>query len=1394
MQNELQLLKTKNKTQSPLLSSSRSLESIPTTMKDLNNGRLETQEQCNSLIENRKLLDGSFSDLHKEVSKPEENCAVSNNLGNDLEDYKHKTFDEANSLSDVQNNKSSTPDIKTLQEDNEEMRTLLRERTEQLEITRAKNKEVERENRHLQVEKDLLQEQYHEKLNALEETILTLKTENTEIKYLLEEKTQQLEETRVRLKDTEHENMSLIQAKNLSDALHCEKVNKIEQALLTLKAERTEIKRLLEERTKQKEEIYAQQRVAEQKMKASLEARSISDHRKHSEKLNKLEQAFLTLKEENEKNKRLLYETKQELKRVCDQEKKKQALLKSKTLEEKQHVQEISKLNGALSMSNAKMEEVKRAFDEKRKVFDEVLSQKKELECENKELKEAKCLSDGKHLAKVKELENIVLCLKEQLESCGKETVKAKNENKVLNESNANKGNIINTLEKELADLKMETCKKEPSLSKNEIELMLEKNRVEIKQREASVLAAAEAMQERFDIKITRLEKDFDTLKKEKEQIKNISNIKQREIESVRDQMLEIQRENKTLTAFKISTEHQLIEMKNAFEKELLEVNKEQQKCRRLAEEREKELLNLSHKLNSLDNFVRGIETELTLTKEKKKSYEAMLLSRDREFEELKTSLVSSKEQLQNLSEKLSTVTEECNCLKNQLTVSESQRSLLADELKSLIDLPELKKKPDVQPSNNDTEKREEDNTWKADFPALKDDNTWLKTDLTLAKKTLLKLKEDLTLSNLQTRNLSSQLSSLRENSNQLEAELSTMRQPKTPRSRTHSTSEDAFRLEIELADSKQRVIDLQKKIIDVHNEKAVLLDKLSLAELQLEKVTLALETLLKEKSNTIVQLEEIVLRYKKEMKELEAILTENGTVMNGEAKKSLLKDQLQDIVKTTTAFKEQLSESNNKISVLENELAKTSNEKNEMEKELGQLRNWTKSVNENQSEDLKRVAETIRTKEELQKCLHDENVSALNFKQSIDFYKKENEKLQGKCNDLANAICERCDKQKNQQEKDAKVFDNSREDELREELNWYKAEKKKLELLLSKNSNELLLSTKEHNLSDNNTKVSNIEKKASSRMHDKIKLQEDENDLDADKSRLQSIEQLVHELLSVEKQQMKLKKTLKTLALDSPYELNSHDSESEATDEDESKRKAKIEATDYVPPTSKVLLRSLQELEKENSTYSKENNFLKFRILDLEKQIEFVNFKLSVKEKSDHSGGRKALATVLASVKQQRQELQKSLETVSGENEDLQEENSALKVKSNRLQKELVLSKLQNEKIEKELSALRSMLPNTNAPHESKRNAHQSCNTVSLPPQERSEFVSDEGNEANTVNTNNPFHSTRKKSKQNRMEEMKAKTAGEQFSQVSNTGLSTESVGIDLFFGRKLLTFPFHV
>ena len=243
----------------------------------------------------------------------------------------------------------------------------------------------------------------------------------------------------------------------------------------------------------------------------------------------------------------------------------------------------------------------------------------------------------------------------------------------------------------------------------------------------------------------------------------------------------------------------------------------------------------------SLRQVRANTEHELASEREQKNILEKKLQEKTQQFEEERRLLQVKEDCLSKVEKELAETNESCKKLYDCVNEFETERGSMMKEINSLRCLQGL---PTVNRAfynreitskqrslQNGGEKRVENNR----------KNNKLNSELTRAKEQLVRLKAELTLSNMQTRNLGTQLSSLREDSTKLEAELSTVRlSPKNSRRRRNSFSyyDETVRLEIELGEAKERIIDLQEKLLVIYKEKFNLEEKILSLEDQGKKGT----------------------------------------------------------------------------------------------------------------------------------------------------------------------------------------------------------------------------------------------------------------------------------------------------------------------------------------------------------------------------------------------------------------------------------------------------------------------------------------------------------------------------------------------------------------------------
>lgn len=227
-----------------------------------------------------------------------------------------------------------------------------------------------------------------------------------------------------------------------------------------------------------------------------------------------------------------------------------------------------------------------------------------------------------------------------------------------------------------------------------------------------------------------------------------------------------------------------------------------------------------------------NIESALALEREQKTTFEQQLQAKTRECEEGKTLLKLKENCLSKVEAELAETKESYEKLmQERLNEYELEKDNMIKEingLRCLQGLPTLKL---ASSRENVTARQEEKGGLvSAEKRTQNRKNNKLNSELTRAKEQLVRLKAELTMSNMQTRNLGTQLSSLREDSTKLEAELSTVRGfPKNSGQRRNSFScyDETVRLEIELAEAKEKIIDLQEKLLSIYKEKFALEEKI---------------------------------------------------------------------------------------------------------------------------------------------------------------------------------------------------------------------------------------------------------------------------------------------------------------------------------------------------------------------------------------------------------------------------------------------------------------------------------------------------------------------------------------------------------------------------------------
>lgn len=234
----------------------------------------------------------------------------------------------------------------------------------------------------------------------------------------------------------------------------------------------------------------------------------------------------------------------------------------------------------------------------------------------------------------------------------------------------------------------------------------------------------------------------------------------------------------------------------------------------------------------SLQELQENAKREIAAVMEGKATLERQLQAKTQEFEEGKTLLKLKDARLSKVeAELLETKAYYEELLQEKLDELEVDKQNMMKEINSLRCLQGL---PALKKDSLQSKQEVKDGLKNGENQVKSKKNNKLNSELTRAKEQLVRLKAELTLSNMQTRNLGSQLSSLREDSTKLEAELSTVRvSPRNSGQRRASFScyEETVRLEMELAEAKERIIDLQEKLLIIYKEKFALEEKISSLE-----------------------------------------------------------------------------------------------------------------------------------------------------------------------------------------------------------------------------------------------------------------------------------------------------------------------------------------------------------------------------------------------------------------------------------------------------------------------------------------------------------------------------------------------------------------------------------
>ena len=352
-----------------------------------------------------------------------------------------------------------------------------------------------------------------------------------------------------------------------------------------------------------------------------------------------------------------------------------------------------------------------------------------------------------------------------------------------------------------------------------------------------------------------------------KEQLHKLSTVQQEneslksELDSLRSKYSFLEKENDDSNKLRENLEKNLKTLEEGEKKLAINIAEMREKCSKLEgrlallstenNELKEKLLEVEHKLfttqqardaiteqnialeESMRDRQENIECELASEREQKMILEKKLLTKTQEFEEGKNLLKLKESCLSKVEAELAeTKANYEKLIQERLNEYELEKGSMLKEINSLRCLQGLPTLNLALNKESVTQKQEaKSGLISGEKRAQNKKNNKLNSELTRAKEQLVRLKAELTMSNMQTRNLGTQLSSLREDSTKLEAELSTVRvSPRNSRQRRNSFTyyDETVRLEIELAEAKEKIIDLQEKLLCIYKEKFVLEEKIT--------------------------------------------------------------------------------------------------------------------------------------------------------------------------------------------------------------------------------------------------------------------------------------------------------------------------------------------------------------------------------------------------------------------------------------------------------------------------------------------------------------------------------------------------------------------------------------
>ena len=217
-----------------------------------------------------------------------------------------------------------------------------------------------------------------------------------------------------------------------------------------------------------------------------------------------------------------------------------------------------------------------------------------------------------------------------------------------------------------------------------------------------------------------------------------------------------------------------------------------------------------------------------------------------------------------------------------------------------------------------------------------------------------------------------------------------------------------------------------------------------------------------------------------------------------------------------------------------------------------------------------------------------------------------------------------------------------------------------------------------------------NFERRIDLLEEEQARLKKQLEDTTVEKSRLEGMECCVQELVTLEDETLRLQRRLKQWAktVKNDRDLSATTETTRRTKQHESIFPLKAGTKTF----NSDLLAEIKDLSSENYALQEEAESLKVKVVDLESALATLTFKMSVKDTAlDSTSDKKALAMLLASVKQERAELQKALQDSLSEKDEVEKELAGIKGEYSRAQRELAMTCMLKDDLEVEVIALRN-------------------------------------------------------------------------------------------------------